>query len=77
MSVVIRLSRVGKRGIQANRIVAIEKKSKREGIPVETLGSYSLDKTDGKVKINKERVKYWQSVGATISPAVEKLLKEK
>ncbi len=73
MSVVIRLSRTGKRGERKFRIVVKEKRSKRDGEAIETLGFFEKGK-NGKKQINKERYKYWLSVGAKTSPTVSKIL---
>jgi len=73
MAVVIRLSRTGKRGERKFRIVVKEKRSRRDGAAIETLGYFEKGK-DGKKKINKERYAYWLSVGAKPSITVTKLL---
>jgi small subunit ribosomal protein S16 len=71
MSVVIRLSRVGKRGERKFRIVVKEKRSRREGDPIETLGYFEKGKDAENVK--KDRYSYWLSVGARPSPTVAKI----
>ncbi len=68
----IRLQRFGKKKSPAYRLVVIEKSSKRDGIPVEVLGSYN-PKTKELV-LNTERAKYWQSQGAQASETVTFLL---
>ena len=73
MAVVIRLSRTGKRGERKFRIVVKEKRSKRDGAAIETLGYFEKG-AKGKKKINKERYKHWISVGAKPSITIEKLL---
>lgn len=73
MAVVIRLSRTGKRGERKFRVVVKEKRSKRDGAAIETLGYFEKGK-NGKKKINKERYQYWVSVGAEPSVTVSKLL---
>lgn len=75
MSVVIRLSRTGKRGERKYRVVAKEKRSKRDGKAIEFLGWYEKKVEGTKKEINKERINYWVSKGAQLSPAVENLLK--
>ena len=73
MSVVIRLSRTGKRGERKFRIVVKEKRSRRDGPAIETLGF--LEKgPNGKKKIDKERYQYWLTKGAKPSITVAKLL---
>ncbi len=77
MAVKIRLSRTGKRNAPSYRIVAIDSRSARDGRPLETLGHYNPSMTPPSFEVKKDRVKYWQSVGAQVSEAVEKLLKGK
>jgi len=75
MSVKIRLARTGKRNAPSYRIVAIDSHSPRDGRPLEILGHYNPSTTPLSFAVKKDRVKYWQSVGAQTSEAVEKLLK--
>ena len=74
MAVVIRLSRTGKRGERKFRIVVKEKRSRRDGAAIETLGYFEKG-PNGKKEINKERYEHWLSVGAEPSITVTKLLK--
>jgi len=71
MSVVIRLSRMGKRGERKFRIVVKEKRSRRDGDSIETLGSFEKGKSAENLK--KERYKYWLSVGARPSETVARI----
>ena len=73
MSLVIRLTRMGKRGERRYRLVLSEKRSRRDGKPVETLGWYEKGKS-GKQVINKERIQFWLSQGAKASPTVNKII---
>lgn len=75
MSVVIRLTKVGKRGERKFRIVVKEKRSRRDGDYVESLGWHEKGKEGGK-QINLERYKYWLSKGAQPSLTVSKLIEE-
>lgn len=74
MSVVIRSARMGKKGERKFRIVVKEKRSRRDGKAIESLGWFEKGKDGGK-EINKERYNYWLSVGAQPSLAIEKLIK--
>lgn len=74
MSLVIRSARTGKRGERKFRIVVKEKKSQRDGKPIEVLGWYEKGPKK-EMKLDKERFKYWLSVGAKPSIAIEKLIK--
>lgn len=73
MSVVIRLSRTGKRGESIYRIVAVDKKQKRDSMPLEILGTYNKK---GALQVQKEQLKAWEKKGAVLSLAVGKLLSE-
>lgn len=75
MSVVIRLSRTGKKGERKFRVVVKEKRSRRDGKAIENLGW--LEKgVNGKKEINLERYKYWLSQGAIPSLTVSEIIKK-
>lgn len=73
MSLVIRSSRVGKRGERKFRIVVKEKRSRRDGDSIEILGWYEKGQNGAK-KIDKARYDYWVKQGARPTPTVEKLV---
>ena len=75
--VVIRLARGGSHNRPYYCIVATDSRSRRDGRFIEKLGFYNPVATKGSesVRINAERVGYWTSVGAQMSPAVKKLIK--
>lgn len=74
---VIRFTRTGKRGERKFRLVVKEKRSKRDGKPVDLLGYY--EKTEkGITKVfDNEKIKYWVSKGAQITPAVKDAIEDK
>ncbi len=74
MSVVIRLSKMGKRGEGRYRVVVTEKRYRRDGEPIETLGWYEKREKTQNQEINKARYDYWISKGAKPSPTVEKIV---
>jgi len=74
MSVVIRLSKIGKRGEARYRVVVTEKRYRRDGEPIETLGWYEKREKNDSKEINKVRYDYWISKGAQPSPTVEKIV---
>lgn len=74
MSVVIRLSKIGKRGEARYRVVVTEKRYRRDGLPIETLGWYEKRETNERKDIDKDRYNYWLSKGAKPSPTVEKII---
>ena len=76
MSLVIRLSKIGRKGEAKYRLVVKEKRSKRDGRAVDTLGTIvrgigTIDKTIDQGKLN-----YWKSKGAQLSESVERMLSE-
>ena len=74
MSVVIRLTKTGKRGEGRYRVVVIEKRYRRDGKPIETLGWYEKREKEENKNIDKDRYSYWLSKGAKPSPTVEKII---
>lgn len=74
MSLVIRLSKTGKRGEAKYRVVVKEKRSKREGNPTEVLGWYNKTGKTPEKKIDKSRYEYWVSKGALPSPTVKAIV---
>lgn len=71
---VIRLSKSGRKGEAKYRVVVMEKKDRRDGRPVETLGWYEKREKGQNLNINKDRILYWLEKGAKASPSVSKLL---
>ena len=68
----IRLQRTGKRGQAYFRIIIAEHTKKPKGSVLEILGSYDPHKKE--LKVEKDRIEYWMSKGAQISPTVNNLL---
>ena len=60
------------------RIVAIDHHQPRDGRVIEELGTYDpmIKKTDERVKLVPDRIKYWLSVGALPSERVATLFKK-
>ena len=77
MSVALRLSRGGSKKRPFYRIVAADVRSPRDGRYLERLGTYNpMRKKDDpdRIVINKDRAKYWLSVGAKPTERVTKFL---
>lgn len=74
MAIIIKLSRTGKRGERKFRVIVKEKRSKRDGKAIETLGWYNKTETEEHKKIDDDRVAYWLSKGAKPTPSVAKLI---
>lgn len=77
MSLVIRSTRIGKKGERKFRVVVKEKRSRRDGDYVELLGWYEKAKPEYKKEINLERYNYWLSQGAQPSDAIQTLVANK
>lgn len=75
MAVVIRFSKIGRRGEAKFRIVVKEKRSKRDGKAIDYIGFFEKkDKNTIIKKIDDQKLKYWLSKGAQASPSVKKIL---
>ena len=72
--VMIRLARIGARKQPFYRIVAIEKDRARNGRSIEVVGTYNPRTNPASVELKHERVAYWRSVGAQMTPIVAKLV---
>lgn len=71
----IRLSKVGKRKKPYYRLIISEKSKDLFGKALEILGFY--DPYTKELKAKTERIKYWLSKGAQMSPTINNLLVEK
>ena len=76
MSLIIKLTRTGKKGERKFRIVVKEKRSKRDGDSIELLGWYQKTKDHKKKEIKMERYDYWFSKGARPSRTVAEIVKQ-
>ena len=70
----IRLARVGARKQPYYRIVVIEKDRARNGRSIEVVGTYNPRTCPATVDLKHDRIAYWRSKGATLSPTMEKLV---
>jgi small subunit ribosomal protein S16 len=70
----IRLAQHGSKNRRTFRIVAIEEGKRRNGKPVETLGFYNPLVKPEQISIDKDRLAYWQKLGAIVTTGVTKLL---
>jgi small subunit ribosomal protein S16 len=76
MAVRLRLQRVGRIKKPYYKIVAIDKRKKRDGKPIEILGQYNPITKQDNISVNAERLFYWVNVGATISTRLNNLIKK-
>ncbi len=72
----IRMQRLGRTHLPMYRISAIEKRVKRDGMVLETLGWYHPMEKDAskRVLLEVERIKHWLATGAQPSDTVMDLL---
>jgi small subunit ribosomal protein S16 len=72
----IRLARVGARKQPYYRVVVIDKERARNGRSVEVVGQYNPRTSPATIELKRERIEYWRSKGAQMSPTVAKLLEK-
>ena len=75
--VIIRMSRGGAKKRPFYRIVVTDKRTARDGRPIERIGFYNPLAKDHeeKIRIDLDRVDYWLKTGAQISDRVKSLVK--
>jgi len=71
----IRLTRGGAKRSPSYRIVALDHHRRRDGRPLEYLGTYDPRENPEKLELKTERVDAWLAKGAKLSPSVASLLK--
>ncbi len=72
----IRFQREGKPGQAYYRLVAIDRRAKRGGRPIEVIGFYNPRLEKDKLKLDEARLKHWYTQGALPSETVKNLLVE-
>jgi len=70
---VIRLTRMGRKKKPFYRIVVTDSRKRRDGGWIESIGYYNPVTENKDVKIDEERLNYWISVGAQMSPTVKRI----
>ena len=76
MACAIRLKRMGTSKKPHFKIVVCDSRVSTAGKSIEEVGIYDPSKSPALLRINKERVDYWLSVGARPSETVRSLLKK-
>ena len=76
MAVKIRLKRMGRKNRPFYRIIAIDSRSRRDGVEIERLGWFDPLRTDVAVNLNEDRVIHWLKQGAQPSETVGNILTE-
>jgi small subunit ribosomal protein S16 len=74
MAVKIRLRQQGRKNRQTFRLVVTDIRNPRDGKYLETLGSYDPHSAKQSLQLNTERLNYWLSKGAELSPSAERLV---
>lgn len=75
--VVIRLARGGAKKRPFFNVVVADSRNRRDGRFIERVGFYNPVAPEGQeaLRLNNERIVFWQSNGALLSDAVAKLVK--
>lgn len=75
--VILRLTRGGANKRPFYHVVATDSRNRRDGRFIERVGFYNPVAAQGEegLRIALDRVKHWQGVGAQMSPAVARLVK--
>ena len=76
MALKIRLTRIGTTHQPHYRFVIAEARSRRDGDPVEVVGTYDPRLKGVTVKLKLDRVDYWLSKGATPTDTVHAMIKK-
>jgi small subunit ribosomal protein S16 len=76
MAVSIRLARHGSKKFPYYRVVVTDQRSPRDGRFIENIGTFDPASSDVALKIDRQRLDYWQSQGAQASHTLERLLKK-
>jgi len=75
MSLKIRLTRIGTTHQPHYRVVVAETRSRRDGDPVEVLGTYDPRTKARQVNLKLDRIDYWLSKGAQPSDTLHSMIK--
>ncbi len=70
---VIRLTRMGRKKKPFYRIVVTDSRKRRDGGWIESIGYYNPVVPNKDIKFDEERLNYWLSVGAQMSPTVKRI----
>jgi small subunit ribosomal protein S16 len=76
MALKIRLTRIGTTHQPHYRVVVAEARSRRDGDPVEVIGTYDPRTKAKQVNLRLDRVDYWLSKGAKPSDTLNALIKK-
>ena len=76
--VVLRLSRGGAKARPFFNVIATDSRNRRDGRFIERLGFYNpiASGSEQGLRLSLERIDYWTSHGAQVSPTVQRLIKQ-
>jgi small subunit ribosomal protein S16 len=69
----IRMTRMGRKKKPFYRIVVTDSRKRRDGGWIEQIGHYNPVSENKELTLDEERLNYWLSVGAQMSPTVKRL----
>jgi len=75
--VTLRLMRFGKKGQPFYRIVALDKRKKRDGAYLEKIGIYDPTTNPATINIEKDKFENWKNKGAQLSEGLSRLLRNR
>jgi small subunit ribosomal protein S16 len=73
----IRMTRMGRKKKPFYRIVVTDSRKRRDGGWIEVIGNYNPVAVNKELTLDEERLNYWLSVGAQMSPTVKRLAGKK
>jgi len=73
----IRMTRMGRKKKPFYRIVVTDSRKRRDGGWIEAIGHYNPVSVNKDLTLDEERLNYWLSVGAQMSPTVKRLAGKK
>ncbi len=76
MSVSIRLTRQGGKKKPFYRVIAVDKRKKRDGDCLERLGHYDPSTEPAEIVMDIEKINQWVAKGAQLSDTVNSLMKK-
>lgn len=74
MSISIKLIPFGKKHQPTYKISVSETKYRRNGKPIEVIGTYNPYNQDKKINLDQQRFEYWLTKGALVTSGIKKLL---
>ncbi len=69
----IRMTRMGRKKKPFYRVVVTDSRKRRDGGWIESIGHYNPLTEEKTFTVDQERLNYWVSVGAQMSPTVKRL----